>query len=228
MKSFDCELYMDLMPLVKDGAASSASREALAQHMAQCESCRSLFDALPQDDQPEENAQKTLKQIHRSLNVTGWVLILAASIIGALLTLSESMGYNLILFPLAGLIAYCAVGKQVWRSGLHVAVFSLLFLLVRLLLVVDGLLLGGFATLALFSLFYAAAYLVGIGIAWLVHYTFTRPVSGSWKAQAKKILSGTLALLTAAAVFWLCDSFLGNPIAYTAARNHSQNHVQEE
>lgn len=228
MKSFDCELYMDLMPLVKDGAASDSSRKALEQHMAQCENCRSLFGQLPQDELPEENASKTLKKIHRSLNVTGWVLILAASIIGALLTLSDGMGFNLILFPLAGIIAYCTVGQQVWRSGAHIAVFSLLFLLVRLAFLEDGLFFSEFASCALFALFYAAAYLVGVGAAWLVHYTFTRPVSSGWKARTKKILAGAMALLVAGSVFWACDAFLGNPISYTAAKNHSQSYVQEK
>ena len=227
MKSFDCELYMDLMPLVKDGAASDASRTALEQHLTQCENCRALFGQLPHNTQPEENAAKILKKIHRSLNLTGWVVILAASIIGALLTLSDGMGYNLILFPLAGIIAYCTAGKQAWRSGAHIAVFSLLFLMVRLAFLGDGLLWSELGACALFSLFYAGAYLAGIGVAWLVHYTFTRPAGRGWKPRTKKLLSGALALLAAGGVFWLCDSFLGNPISYAAAQNHAQDYLLE-
>ena len=228
MKSFDCELYMDLMPLVKDGAASDASRSALEQHMAECETCKQLFDTLPQAEQTDDIASKTLKKIHRSLNMTGWILVLSASIIGALLTLSEGMGYNIILFPLAGIIAYCAAGKQVWRSSIHIGAFSLLFLLVRLALIGDGLFFSEFTSCAVFSLFYAVAYLIGIGVAWLVHYTFTRPVQSGWKNRMKKILSGLLALVTAVLVFLLCDTFLGNPIAYTAARNHSRDYLLQQ
>lgn len=228
MKSFDCELYMDLMPLVKDGAASDASREALENHIQECENCKELYETLSHDKQPEASTASTLKKIRRSLNLSGWVLILTASIIGALLTLSDGMGYNIILFPLAGIVAYCIAGKQSWRSALHIGVFSLLFLLVRLMLMGDGLFLSEFSACAAFSLFYAAAYLVGIGVAWLVHYVFTRPVQSGWKSRTKKILSGILALAAAAMVFLLCDTFLGNPIAYITARNHSRGYLLEQ
>ena len=36
MQAFDCDLYMDLMPLVKDGAASEDSRAALEAHLKEC------------------------------------------------------------------------------------------------------------------------------------------------------------------------------------------------
>ena len=45
---FDCDLYMDLMPLVKDGAASDASRMALEDHMRNCPLCRELYDTIPE------------------------------------------------------------------------------------------------------------------------------------------------------------------------------------
>lgn len=228
MRSFDCELYMDLMPLVKDGAASSASREAVETHIRECESCKELFETLPNSLQPEESAVSVLKKIRRSLNLSGWVLILTASVIGALLTLSEGMGYNIILFPLAGIIAYWIAGKQSWRSSLHIGVFSLLFLLIRLLFMGDSLSSGEVISCAAFSLFYAVAYLIGIGVAALVHNTFTRPVQSDRKAHIRKILSGTLALIAAAAVFLLCDTFLGNPIACAAVRNHSRGYLAQQ
>ena len=224
MTSFDCELYQDLMPLVKDGAASEASRQAVEEHLARCESCRALYESLPAGE-AEAADGKALKRIQRRLTLTGWLVMLTASVVGAFLTMTEGMGYNLILFPAVGILAYCLLGKEAWKVSIPAAAFSFLWLVLRLILTDDGMTQEEFSSAFWFSLFYGIAFFVGVGLGWLVHYTFTRPGEGS---RWKRVGSGLLALGLCALVFWFCDSFLGNPISYAAVSIHAERYLEEE
>lgn len=224
MTSFDCELYQDLIPLVKDGAASEASRQAVEEHLARCESCRALYESFPAGE-TEAADGKALKRIQRRLTLTGWLVMLTASVVGAFLTMTEGMGYNLILFPAVGILAYCLLGKGAWKVSIPAAAFSFLWLVLRLILTDDGMTREEFSSAYRFSLFYGIAFFVGVGLGWLVHYTFTRPGEGS---RWKRVGSGLLALGLCALVFWFCDSFLGNPISYAAVSIHADRYLEEE
>lgn len=59
MNEISCELCQDLIPLVRDGAASEESRETVMQHIALCDACRTVYE-----DQkvPEGNEGKSLSK----------------------------------------------------------------------------------------------------------------------------------------------------------------------
>jgi predicted anti-sigma-YlaC factor YlaD len=44
-----CEVFDDLMPLVKDGIASEQSNELLKEHMKECEKCKKVFEDPPKE-----------------------------------------------------------------------------------------------------------------------------------------------------------------------------------
>lgn len=44
-----CDVFYDLMPLVKDGVASEQSCELLKEHRKECENCRKLFEDSPKE-----------------------------------------------------------------------------------------------------------------------------------------------------------------------------------
>ena len=46
MKTIDCALAQDLMPLYTEGMLSPESREALEEHLAGCEACRRTADEM--------------------------------------------------------------------------------------------------------------------------------------------------------------------------------------
>lgn len=52
MNKISCEICMDLIPLVRDGASSGDSREAVEGHIQHCPSCRELWEgeAIPQSE----------------------------------------------------------------------------------------------------------------------------------------------------------------------------------
>ena len=223
MTSYDCELYIDLMPLVKDGAASDTSRRAVEEHLAQCESCRALFDSLPGGESDED--PKALSKLRRRLALSGWLMMLCASLVGAVLTMTEGMGYNLILFPVVGILAYCALGKGAWKASIPTALFSFLWLVPRMLLPDSGFTALDIRSACWFCLFYGIAFLAGVGLGWLVHYTIARPKEGS---RWKRVGSGVLALGLCGLVFWGCNSFFGNPISYAAASSHAEKYLEEK
>lgn len=229
MNTFDCDLYMDLMPLVRDGAASRASREALEAHLRQCESCAELFASMPETPlQPEETSVQSLKKIRRRMHLTTWTVLVLAVVVGGFLTMTEGMGYNLILFPVVGVIAYCGLGAAAFRASAGVAVFSFLTLVIRLLTEWAPASMSELTSVFGFSLCYGAAFLLGVGAAWLMGYAFRKPKEDNMKNRWKQILSGVLAVTILAGVLYVCDAFMGNPISWAAARNHAQSYLLEE
>ena len=51
---YTCEMIQDLLPLYLDDVASSSSRQAVEEHLEECEDCRKIFRRLK--DHEAENA----------------------------------------------------------------------------------------------------------------------------------------------------------------------------
>ena len=68
-----CEACRDLIPLVQDGAASDASVQLVAQHIAHCRDCRAFWQAGAPAAAPDDG--KVLSRILRRL-----LLVLCAAL----------------------------------------------------------------------------------------------------------------------------------------------------
>lgn len=214
MRSFDCDLYIDLMPLVKDGAASTASREALEAHMKECDACREAYATLSEGPAPEAPSDDTLKRIKKRLTAMISALLLFGTMLGASLTMTGSMGYNLLLFPIMGIIAYALRGKQCWRVALDVAVFCAIWMLICNITSLSWAVAG---KILLYPLCYCLACLLGSLAAYLVHLVIR-----------KKFLKGITGLVLLAAVLYGGSLFFGNPIGYEAVRAHADAYLEKE
>lgn len=64
MNEISCEICIDLLPLVLDGAASGESREAVLRHIQNCPACRSLWEGerVPQSEE-EQVLPKLVKKV---------------------------------------------------------------------------------------------------------------------------------------------------------------------
>ena len=52
---YDCDMICDLLPLYIDSACSKASSDAVEQHLAECESCTSLYKDMISSEEEIDN-----------------------------------------------------------------------------------------------------------------------------------------------------------------------------
>ena len=89
---YDCELIQDLIPLVKDGIASNASKTAVGLHIEQCDICKGIYEVETQIVFPtfDENTSAAISKVvdyksrikrRRKIGIVIAVLIYAASLI---------------------------------------------------------------------------------------------------------------------------------------------------
>lgn len=78
MNQFACDVYLDLMPLVKDAVASEASNAVLKEHLQSCPTCRAYFEEMAQI--PESTLDAGWKKVQRKLRLRT-ILALVAVVI---------------------------------------------------------------------------------------------------------------------------------------------------
>lgn len=107
MYDISCEMCMDLLPLVRDGAASPDSREAVEHHLKTCAVCRSLCQG---ETPPEEDEKKALSKVMGKLRMIGLVLLAAGLLLGICLTerliSGSSAVFVLIVFLIGWLLRF--------------------------------------------------------------------------------------------------------------------------
>lgn len=229
MAQYDCDLILDIMPLVKDGAASETTKRILGEHIACCDSCLKIYAELPQSQQQSEEASvRTLQKIRRKMTVSAWAIMIFATLVGGFLTMTEHMGYNVVLFPLVGIAAFLLMGNGAWKGIPVVATASSLLLVLRLVTVWAPASWEELRSVVLFSLCYGGAYGAGVGISWLLRKALLLPQEPGLWGRVKHFCRFLPALVILGSLLWVCDSFLGNPISYAAVKAHAQSYLEEE
>lgn len=144
---YTCEMIQDLLPLYLDDVASSSSRQAVEEHLKECEDCRKIFRRLK--DHEAENAILEEKETvlasqrrffeHRS-TVIGSVIagiFMIPILICLLVNLLTGAGFGRFLIVLSSLLTASSltivplmlpVNRALWSAGSFT--LSLLFLAV--------------------------------------------------------------------------------------------------
>ena len=84
---WNCDLIQDLLPLYEEGLCSPSSRQAVEEHLGECDACRRLAAPLPIEAPPETPAadravKRSIKKVRRR-----WLLSLIASLLAVPLLL---------------------------------------------------------------------------------------------------------------------------------------------
>lgn len=219
MEAFDCDLYMDLMPLVKDGAASGASRTALEMHLMECESCRELYDTLPDTAvEPDEGrVKKTMEKIRDRYQRSLVALMVLGVLAGVLLTATRNMFLTVAIFPFAGLAAYF-----VWRARslfVPLVVFSVSWLL---LVLRDG----NPAEAVGWSFNYAYACLVGILAGGVIAFVFEKM---ELKSRLLRLAAVVLVLIPVGYGMYAMDITIGgNPMFRESVEIRAEEYLRDQ
>lgn len=167
MNEINCEICMDLMPLVQDGVASAGSIEAVERHILHCPACRELFEG--QMPMPSDKAQ-VLEKLKRRLQLGSAMALIFGIMFGLSLTAGNSIFYNVIIMPIIGAVGYYVFR---WKS-----VFLVPGLLFVMHLATNAMGLGAeylmLPTLLMWTGLYSLFALVGIIIAALIRFAFSK------------------------------------------------------
>ena len=167
MVKISCEMCRDLMPLVRDGAASEDSREAVLEHLETCPDCRSLYE---RDLPVVHSGEQIFQKVKRKVQVFAGMLLMFGILFGLSLTAGSSIFYNVVLMPAIG-----AVGYFLFR-GKALYVLPVLLTLTHFVTNLAGM---GKEQLDLYSLLvwsglYSLFALLGVVIAALLHFVFRK------------------------------------------------------
>lgn len=181
----DCCVVRDLLPLYVENMVCDQTAEQIKQHLAQCSDCQnecaSFKDTGKLDvlEVPTENLPadaKPFKQIMRKLNrqmySLAYGLIIFFILWGFSLTGGENLMYNSVIMPIVGLFGYYVFK---WK-----ALYKMPILLLVLNLVAYNL---HFAQIDFLSVFpwtaiYSIFVIVGVLIAFLLHFAFRKERKG--------------------------------------------------
>lgn len=138
MYEISCEMCMDLLPLVRDGAASRDSREAVEHHLKTCAACRTMSEG---ETPPEGDEQKALTKIAGKLRMFGLVLLGLGLLLGICLTERMISGLSAVFVVIVFLIGWLLRYAYTKGSGIRSRVLRVLAFVAALALSV-GILLG--------------------------------------------------------------------------------------
>jgi len=168
----NCNVVLDLMPLVIDGVASEDSSMVVKGHIQTCDGCRVEYDSFKSNkvEHPSIKDEKIISGIKRSIFMTQASILIAGAIVGVALTNSMGMFYNIIIMPIIGGISVTTFKRKSYLAAVAVFFLSYLWQTVKAIII------GGFDWAALYSgLFYSIIYmvLVGLGIVIAVLLQFS-------------------------------------------------------
>lgn len=174
-----CEICRDLLPLVRDGVASEASRLAVEEHLARCEACRELWG---EEAPPPLQRDRVLGRIRRRLYAWQGAMTAAGLILGMALANTGQAGYNILLLPVLGAAVQWLSPRRarwlpllVWLLMMGVSLApSARFLLTRLSQGDLNAVCGALTSAGLWCLLYAALCVLGMLAAALFHYALRK------------------------------------------------------
>ena len=169
MNEISCNVCMDLIPLVQDGIASEDSREAVEQHIKNCESCAACYTpTVP----PVADTERLMVDVRRKVQFFFVMLLMFGIFFGLGLTAGSELFYNSLIMPIIGVFGYVIFR---WKSLYAVPLLLLFTNMISFILnVFRGIEELGMYSRVMWTGIYSIFVVVGIVIAGLIHYVFRK------------------------------------------------------
>lgn len=170
-----CNVILDLIPLVKDGVASTESSHLVKAHVKGCESCKVELDAFEdiRIDQLQIKDQKIIFDIKRSIYITQMFVLVIGAIIGIALSNSMGMFYNFIIMPIIGGVSFITF-KRKWVVAPLVIFIVTYSWQTFLTLLENGLSWAGLSVGLFYSSVYTFLVALGVVITILLKFAFKK------------------------------------------------------
>ena len=177
----ECSVVRDLLPLYVEDMVSEETAAYIGEHLETCEECKSELESLKgraeiavMEEKPAMRAdnakpfKKIMKKMNRQFYSVAYAALIFLIFLGFGWTGGENLMYNSLIMPVAGVFGYYVFR---WKAIYKVPILLLIIdLLVYLLQLVE---IGLGDTLA-WTFIYCIFVVVGIAIAFLLHFAFRK------------------------------------------------------
>ena len=177
----ECSVVRDLLPLYVEDMVSPETAQYVKSHLDECSECQAELDSLKEgagltaiEKKPTSNTEdaKPFKTIMKRMNRQFYSIAYAALIflifLGFGWTAGNNLMYNSLIMPIVGIFGYYVFK---WKAVYKVPV---LLLLIDLAIFAFQLIEIGFADTLMWTMLYAIFVLVGVAIAFLLHYALRK------------------------------------------------------
>ena len=177
----ECCVVQDLLPLYIENMVSPETRIYVEEHLAFCAECRSELEYLTEGGQiptvdvvqiKESESVKPFRRIMKRLRarfyMLAYSLIIFFIFLGFAWTGGENLMYNSLIMPVVGIFGYYVFGwKAVYKMPLLLLVIDLAVFAFQLVEI-------GFADTLNWTGLYSIFVLIGVAIAFLLHFAFKK------------------------------------------------------
>lgn len=173
----ECSVIRDLLALYAENMLSQETARFVSEHLKKCPECllelESLNDgeyltAIAQKNTMENDGAKPFKKIMKRINRQIYSIAYAAIIflifLGFGWTSGNNLMYNSLIMPIVGVFGYYVFK---WRAVYKIPV---LLMMIDLAVFAFQLIEISFADTLMWTMIYAVFVLVGVAIAFLLHY----------------------------------------------------------
>ena len=173
----ECSVVIDLLPLYVEDLVSEETAEYIREHLEECSECRAELAKLSggakivtEEDKAAPKAdgatsfKKVMKRVNRRFYTLSYSLIIFFIFLGFGWTLGENLIYNSLIMPIVGVFGYYVFG---WRAVYKMPV---LLLAIDLFICIFKIIEIGILSAIMWTFVYSLFVLVGVAIAFLLHY----------------------------------------------------------
>lgn len=177
----ECSIVIDLLPLYVEDMVSPETAQYISEHLGECPECHAELAKLKGDTTltaiegktaPKADSKmsfkKMMKRMNRQFYSLSYSLIIFFIFLGFGWTAGENLMYNSLIMPIVGIFGYFVFG---WRAVYKMPV---LLLIIEMFVCISKLVNIDLYSAFMWTIVYSLFVLVGIAIAFLLHYAFRK------------------------------------------------------